>query len=144
MRARVASDHRLTSTTDGRIAWLVGEAARLRREYGVPTGFQQAPYFQIQTERFALLAVDTGVLRGVDPDQLAWLARGSSSRAASSRWSSSAIRSTPEGSTRPATTTAFVAIHRLLREHGVALVMAGDTHDLEHYVERYRGTAASA
>ena len=63
MRARVESDHRLTSTTDGRIAWLVGEAARLRREYGVPTGFQQAPYFQIQTERFALLAVDTGVLR---------------------------------------------------------------------------------
>ena len=30
MRARVESDRRLTSTTDRRIAWLVGEAARLR------------------------------------------------------------------------------------------------------------------
>src|SRR5262245_46277658 len=54
MRARVEVDRRLTSTTDSRIAWLVQEAARLRREYGVPTGFQRAPYFQIQTERFAL------------------------------------------------------------------------------------------
>ncbi|MGH7347507.1 MAG: metallophosphoesterase, partial [Candidatus Rokuibacteriota bacterium] len=76
MRARVESDNRLTSTTDRRIAWLVGEAARLRREYGVPTGFQHAPYFQIHNERFALLAVDTGVLRRVDPDQLAWLRAG--------------------------------------------------------------------
>ena len=70
MRARVEADNRLTSTTDDRIAWLVGEAARLRREYGVPTGFQRAPYFQIQSDRFALLAVDTGVLRRVDGNQL--------------------------------------------------------------------------
>lgn len=32
----------------------------------------------------------------------------------------------------------FAALHRLLREHEVAVVMAGDTHDLELYVERYR------
>ncbi len=32
----------------------------------------------------------------------------------------------------------FAAIHRLLTEHQVEVVMAGDTHDLEHYVERYR------
>ncbi len=73
MRARVEADNRLTSTTDDRIGWLIGEAARLRREYGMPTGFQRAPYFQIQTDRFALIAVDTGVLRRVDADQLAWL-----------------------------------------------------------------------
>jgi Calcineurin-like phosphoesterase len=76
LRARVEADNRLTSTTDSRVGWLVGEAARLRREYGVPTGFQRAPYFSIQTERFALLAVDTGVLRRVDADQLAWLRAG--------------------------------------------------------------------
>jgi hypothetical protein len=33
----------------------------------------------------------------------------------------------------------FAALHRLLREHQVALVMAGDTHDLELYVERHAG-----
>ena len=36
----------------------------------------------------------------------------------------------------------FAALHGLLREHDVAVVMAGDTHDLEYYVER-RATAPS-
>jgi uncharacterized membrane protein HdeD (DUF308 family) len=138
MRARVASDHRLTSTTDGRIAWLVGEAARLRREYGVPTGFQQAPYFQIQTERFALLAVDTGVLRGVDPDQIAWLRAGLEQSRGKFTMVILGHPLYAGGQYQAGDDDAFVAIHRLLREYGVALVMAGDTHDLEHYVERYR------
>jgi 3',5'-cyclic AMP phosphodiesterase CpdA/uncharacterized membrane protein HdeD (DUF308 family) len=138
MRARVEADHRLTSTTDGRIAWLVQEAARLRREYGVPTGFQRAPYFQIQTERFALLAVDTGVRRRVDGDQLAWLraaleqARGKFTMV---------ILGHPlyaGGSYQASEDAEFAALHRLLAEHQVEVVMAGDTHDLEHYVERYR------
>lgn len=29
----------------------------------------------------------------------------------------------------------FARIHQMLRDHHVALVMAGDTHDLEYYVE---------
>ena len=70
------ADLRLTSTTDGRIEDLVGEAARLRRSYGVPTGFQRAPFFEIQTDRFALVAIDTGVLRTIDPRR----ARGSRRR----------------------------------------------------------------
>ena len=32
---------------------------------------------------------------------------------------------------------AFAAIHRLLKEHQVDVVMAGDTHYFEHYVEKY-------
>jgi uncharacterized membrane protein HdeD (DUF308 family)/3',5'-cyclic AMP phosphodiesterase CpdA len=138
MRARVEADRRLTSTTDGRIAWLVEETARLRREYGVPTGFQRAPYFQIQTERFALLAVDTGVRRRVDPDQLAWL------RAALERSRGKfkmVILGHPlyaGGGYQAGEDDEFAAIHRLLTEHQVEVVMAGDTHDLEHYVERYR------
>jgi hypothetical protein len=138
MRARVESDLRLTSTTDSRIAWLVGEAARLRREYGVPTGFQQAPYFQIQTERFALLAVDTGVLRGVDPDQLAWLRAGLEQARGKFTMVILGHPLYAGGEYQAGDDEAFVAIHRLLREHDVAVVMAGDTHDLEHYVERYR------
>ena len=51
-----------------------------RRGCGASTacrrGFQQAPFFQIQTDRFALIAVDTGVARPVDPAQMAWLRAG--------------------------------------------------------------------
>ena len=63
MHARVDSDLRMTSTTDGRIEDLIREAARLRREYDVPTGFQRAPFFEVQTDTFALIAIDTGVLK---------------------------------------------------------------------------------
>ena len=73
MRARVESDLRLTSTTDARIEDSIREAAWLRQQYGVPTGFQRAPFFEIQTDRFALIAVDTGVVKRVDEEQLAWL-----------------------------------------------------------------------
>src|SRR5205823_3946958 len=41
------------------------------------------------------------------------------------------------GGLRGADTEPFAAVHRLLREHQVAVVMAGDTHYFEHYVERY-------
>ena len=73
MRARIAADGGLSSTTDARIEEYIDKAGFLRRQYGVPTGQQQAPFFQIQTPQFALLAVDTGVLRGVDADELTWL-----------------------------------------------------------------------
>src|SRR6185436_3220824 len=44
-RARVEADLRLWSTTDGRIDRLLGQAARLRSDYEVPTGFQRGPFF---------------------------------------------------------------------------------------------------
>ena len=39
----------------------------------MPTGFQRAPFFEVQTDRFALVAVDTGVLRNLDDVQQRWL-----------------------------------------------------------------------
>ena len=39
----------------------------------MPTGFQRAPFFDVQTNEFALIAIDTGVVRGVDPVQWRWL-----------------------------------------------------------------------
>jgi uncharacterized membrane protein HdeD (DUF308 family) len=139
MRARIEVDKRLTSTTDRRIEELIAQAAQLRRRYGVPTGFQRAPFFQLQTRDFALLAVDTGVLRRVDPAQRTWLqgaldtARGKFTMAILGHPFYAGGRYTAEGDDE------FLALHRLLREHGVAIVMAGDTHDLELYVERGKG-----
>ena len=38
----------------------------------------------------------------------------------------------------------FAALHALLREHDVSIVMAGDTHDLEYYAERTAGSSQTA
>lgn len=139
MRARIEVDNRLTSTTDRRIEDLIAQAGQLRRQYGVPTGFQRAPFFQLQTRDFALLAVDTGVIRRVDPAQHAWL---QGALAAARGKFTMAILGHPlyaGGLYRAEGDDEFLALHRLLREHGVAIVMAGDTHDLEYYVERGDG-----
>ena len=101
----------------------------------MPTGFQQAPYFQIQTPDFALLAVDTGIRRAVDAAQRAWL---ESALDASRGKFTMALLGHPfyaVGAYQGANREEFAALHRLLRERGVSLVMAGDTHDLEYYRE---------
>lgn len=137
MRARLVEDSRISGTTEGRIEELIADAARMRHWYGVPTGFQRAPFFQIQTPRFGLITVDTGVLRRADSLQFAWLrsalenARGKTTMV---------VLGHPlyalggyEAEERPA----FREIHELLRSYGVTVVMGGDTHDFEYYRERY-------
>src|SRR5262245_23677803 len=54
---------------------LVAESARLRQLYGVSAAGQRAPFFELQTPDFALLAIDTGILRTVDARQWGWLER---------------------------------------------------------------------
>ncbi len=142
MRARVEMDHRLTTTTDSRIESLITEAARLRREYDVPTGFQNATFFQVQTDRFALIAVDTGVLKDIDPVQLDWLRAALVSARGKCILVLLGHPLYAGGHYQAAGREAFAAIHRLLREHDVAVVMAGDTHDLEYYLEPAAGDAA--
>jgi 3',5'-cyclic AMP phosphodiesterase CpdA len=144
MRARIAADNGLTTTTGARVEALIADASRLRREYGVPTQFQQAPFFQIQTPRFALIAVDTGVARTVDPLQMAWLrraldqSRGKLTMAVLGHPFYAGGRDTVGGS------EGFAALRALLREHGVRIVMAGDTHDLEYYAETSGSPAATS
>ena len=135
MRARVESDLRLTSTTDARIGELVREAGWLRQQYGVQTGFQRAPFFEIQTDRFALIAADTGVVKRVDPEQMAWL-RSALDRARGK--SIMAILGHPfyaGGNAQIDGYDEFAELKQMLHDHDVAIVMAGDTHDLEYYVE---------
>ena len=112
--------------------------------------------FEVQTNRFALIAVDTGVLKTVDSVQWDWL------RAALARsrgkftmvplghplYTGGRYQGNPDqragewepplrSPLAPGESEGFTAVHRLLREHQVEVVMAGDMHDFEHYQEKY-------
>jgi 3',5'-cyclic AMP phosphodiesterase CpdA len=135
MRARIAADGGLSSTTNARIEELIARADFLRRQYGVPTGAQDAPFFQLQTPAFALIAVDTGVLRGVDHEQLTWLR---AALEASRGKMVMAVLGHPffaGGHDLAQDDEEFMELRALLRSYGVSIVMAGDTHDLEYYEE---------
>ena len=138
MRARVEADRHLTSTTEAMIARDIEAAAVLRQEYGLSVGFQRAPYFQVQTPDFVLIAVDTGVLKDLDPDQRRWLeraleqARGKFKMVVLGHPFFAGGHDVTEGYPD------FASTKRLLASHGVQVAMAGDTHDFEVY--RGRGT----
>jgi hypothetical protein len=168
MRARVEADNRWSTTTPRHIEAKIREAARLRQEFGVSTGWQRGPFFEVQADRFALIAVDTGVIRRVDTDQWAWLkaalerSRGKCVLVilghplyAGGRYQAGgdepfagewvAQEDAPEiaGYRLGAQTAPFAAIHQLLREHEVQVVMAGDTHYFEYYQEAYKTPGAT-
>jgi hypothetical protein len=135
MRARIQTDGGVSSTTDATVEALIKRAAFFRRQYGVPTGFQQAPFFQLQTPAFALLAIDTGVLRTVDREELTWLRAALD---ASRGKMIMAVLGHPffaGGHDVAADDERFMAVRNILREYGVRIIMAGDTHDLEYYPE---------
>jgi hypothetical protein len=157
MQSRLATDGRVTTGAQRRIDRYIKEAARLRKEFGVSTGLQRGPVFEVQTDRFALIAVDTGVLKTVDSAQWDWLKaalersrgrfrmvilghplftaghyQGDADKLAG-EWTPP-LRSplAPGSDVEP-----FTAIHRLLRQEQVEVVMAGDMHYFEHYQEFY-------
>ena len=135
IRARVDADLRVTSTTGARIEHLIDEAGRLRQAYAVETGFQRAPFFEIQTDRFALVAIDTGILQSIDPAQAEWL-EGALRRSAGKL--TMAILGHPffaGGHDATWAGGAFADLKQLLLRHGVTILMAGDKHDLEYDVQ---------
>jgi hypothetical protein len=143
--ARVEADLGLTTTTARRIDRLTTEAARLRRLYGVNVGTQRAVFFELQTADFALLAIDTGILRTVDQRQWAWLERaldrslGKFTMAIVGHPRFAAGRDIPqiaEGHNVSDSTKQFAALYQLLVHRGVRIAMAGDTHDFEYYREK--------
>ena len=143
MAARVEADYHLTSTSSKRIETLIGQAARLRRLYGVEVATQRAPFFELQTDHFALIAIDTGILRSVDERQWAWLERA---LARSRGKFIMAIVGHPRfagGRDVSIGDEKFSALYRLLRGAGVAVAMAGDTHDFEYYGERVEDGGAA-
>ncbi|MFL5240870.1 MAG: metallophosphoesterase [Gemmataceae bacterium] len=135
IRARVAVDKGISSTTNARIEELIGTAERLRKEYGVPTQNQKAPFFQFQTDAFALIAVDTGVARTLDTLEMAWLRAALESARGKTKMAILGHPLYAGGHYQAEGDPSFTALHALLREHDVAIVMAGDTHNLEYYRE---------
>jgi uncharacterized membrane protein HdeD (DUF308 family)/3',5'-cyclic AMP phosphodiesterase CpdA len=130
--ARVDADHSLSSTGNDRIAQLVGDAARLRSLYRVAAGRQHGPLFELHTGAFSLIAIDTGIERGVDARQMAWVnaaldrARGAFTMVILGHpFYASGREHRGDAS--------FLELRSLLQSRGVRVVMAGDTHDFEYY-----------
>lgn len=135
MRARADADLRLTSTTTARIDGLIAEAARLRREYGVPTGYQRGPFFEFQTDGFALVAIDTGIVKRIDDAQWAWLERALDRARGKTTMAVVGHPFYAGGADETEEHDDFAKLKRLLVEHGASILMAGDTHDLEYYFD---------
>jgi hypothetical protein len=143
MHARVKADLRLTSSTDSRIDGLILEAQRLRHEYEVPTGLQRGPFFELQSERFALVAIDTGIVKKIDPVQRAWLE--SALERARGKFTMAVVGHPfyAGGQDETSDNAEFASLKRLLLDRGVSIMMAGDTHDLEYYADPPRSGAGA-
>jgi uncharacterized membrane protein HdeD (DUF308 family) len=142
LRARIEADKRITSTTESYIEQLIQQSSRLQREYRLTVQQQKAPFFQLQTDSFALFAVDTGVVKRVDPVQWEWFKRGLESARGKTKMAILGHPLYAGGAYLAEDVADFRAIHDLLREHNVHVVMAGDTHDLEYYAEKLAGSGA--
>jgi uncharacterized membrane protein HdeD (DUF308 family) len=138
MRARLEVDNRISSTTESSINALIHEASRLSKEYRVTTQLQRAPFFQFQTREFALFAVDTGVVKRIDPIQMNWLKAALESARGKTKMALLGHPYYAGGVYQAEGNADFTSLHHLLKEHDVAIVMAGDTHDLEYYAEQHQ------
>lgn len=137
MDARMAVDRDIGTTTDRRIATLIDQAKRLRQAYGVRSGQQRAPFFEIQSDRFALIAVDTGIVRAIDPAEKEWFRAALERAKGKFRFVLLGHPLYAAGHYQAEGDKDFVPIHEILRAYQVDLVMAGDTHDFEYYAESY-------
>ncbi len=135
IRARRLADLRLTSTNEAKIDGMIEEAARLRRFYGVQAARQRAPFFEVQTDRFALIIVDTGILKTIDKEQERWLAAALERSRGKFKMAILGHPIYAGGRDHGVDDPPFAALHQLLRDHEVDVVMGGDTHYLEYYKE---------
>jgi predicted phosphodiesterase len=141
LAARADTDLNLTSTGTNRIDRLVNRARQLRELYRIQNGLQHGPFFEIQTSDFALIAIDTGILRTIDDRQRAWLTE------ALERARGKFIMVIPGhpkyagGTDTSIGENAFSALYATIENAGVDVVMAGDTHAFEYYIQ-YNNVAA--
>lgn len=135
MIARIEIDKRITSSNEKHVDHLIATATRLRNEYRIPTQQQDGPYFQIQTDNFALFAIDTGVAKRLDSVQLDWLRSALDSSRGKMKMAILGHPFCAGGYDQTIGDEAFAELRKLLRDNDVQIVMAGDTHDFEYYRE---------
>jgi len=135
-RARLLADLKTDAlTNDSKFQADIESAQRLREYYKIDNGHQRAPFFEIHTPGFSIVAVDTGILREIDEKQAAWL------EAALQRAGKNfklAILGHPfyvGGRDTAVNDEAFEKVRQILTRHHVDAIMAGDTHDFEFYRE---------
>lgn len=138
LRARLLEDLQTdVISNDAQFNANIDEAKRLREYYGVRNGHQRAPFFEMHTKGFSLIAADTGILRTFDEKQRVWFesalmrAGGNFKLVVLGHPFYAAGRYTASGD------EGFSEIHNLLKRYKVDAVMAGDTHDFEYYREKF-------
>ena len=138
LRARLKKDSKTdVINLDKRFNEITQAADRLRKYYGVRNGLQRGPFFEMHTDRFSVIAVDTGILRRLDEKEKVWF------EAALSRAGNNfklVVLGHPlyaAGAYQGENDASFTAIHETLRRFKVDIAMAGDTHDFEFYKEKY-------
>ncbi len=135
LSARADADMNLTSTDRSRIDRLLDRAERLRTLYRIDNDHQRGAFFEIQTPDFAIVAVDTGIRRTIDPRQRAWL---EAALARSRGKFLMAIVGHPRYAAGVDTSLGdadFAALYAMLEDAGARVLMAGDTHTFEYYAE---------
>jgi uncharacterized membrane protein HdeD (DUF308 family) len=125
----------LANIGEDRINRLLTSAATLRVQYHIRNGLQRAPFFEIQTERFAFIAADTGILKRLDPLERRWLEAALERSKTKFTFVLLGHPFYAGGHYQGTAVPEFKEIHDLLRRYNVPIVMAGDTHDFEYYRE---------
>ena len=138
MKARLLSDLKTKAiTTDERFQEIADEADRLRKYYRVRNGLQRGPFFEFHTAGFSLIAVDTGILRTVDPYENAWLEQALTRAGTNFKLVVLGHPFLVAGADTTENDPEFRKIYETMKRFSVDIVMAGDTHDFEFYKEKY-------
>lgn len=138
MKARLLSDLKTRALhTDDRFNEITAEADRLRRYYRIKNGLQRGPFFEFHSAGFSLIAVDTGILRTVDPYENAWLEQALTRAGKNFKLVVLGHPFFVAGANTTLHDAKFRQIYETMKRFSVDVVMAGDTHDFEFYNEKY-------
>ena len=138
LRARLLADLRTDLIQfDTRFHGMADEAERLRSYYRVRNGLQRAPYFEMHSPGFSIIAGDTGIMRSFDEKQRRWFEDALRKAGNSFKLVILGHPFYVAGRFAASGDENFRELHELLKRHKVDVVMAGDTHDFEFYKQAY-------
>lgn len=117
---------------------MIDEAARLRALYRIQNGLQRSSYFDLHTQDFSLITLDTGILKTLDEKQRQWLEASLQRASDNFKFVVLGHPLYAAGYYQGEHNDSLAEIHQLLRQYNVDVVMGGDTHDFEFYREDYQ------